>query len=177
MCAAKNKVPLWKKALALQKSDGAAPETAAAANESKMVVNKVPNELLLASIARKTPKKKRKKDKNAGLLYSIDKGDNSVRAVSNFKQKLQKLNIEKLSASRTLNQNPTKHRNFTKNKPSLQIQSKINLKANTKKKRPKNVPQPPAKRNNLLQLANALKANSNQSGATSQADKIKQLLS
>lgn len=150
-------------------------ETTLTINDLNTIENKASDKLLLEPVCQKKPKKKRKKDKNAGLLYSMNKDDHSVKAVTNIKQKLQNLNIQKPSISKISNQNTKKHQNPNKNKPNLQIQSKVNMK-NTTKKGAKNIPQPSAKRNNLLQLANALKSKGNPSGSNSQADKLKQLL-
>lgn len=146
-----------------------------AANDVKIVENKASDKLSLEPVCTKKPKKKRKKDKNAGLLYSINKDDKSVKTVTKINRKLQKLDIQKPSISTISNQNTKKHQNVNKNKPSLQIQSKVNMK-NASKKGAKNISQPTPKRNNLLQLANALKSKGNPSGSNSPSDKLKQLL-
>lgn len=162
---------MWKKSATSQKIPEDKTTTKLTTKESNIVENKASDKLLSEPVCQKKPKKKRKKDKNAGLLYSMKKDDNAVKTVTNINQKLQKLNIEKPSVSTISNQNTKKHQNANKGKPNLQIQSKVNKK-NTAKKGVKNFPQ----RNNLLQLANALKAKSSPSGSNSQADKLKQLL-
>lgn len=154
-------------------SKKSALETNKAAKESKILEAKVSDTILLEP--KNKPKKKRKKDKNAGLLYSINTAENSMKVVNNVKQKLQQLNIQKSSFSSIPNQNIKRHPTPNKNELNLQIQSKVNIKSSAKKGA-KNVFQPTPKRNNLLQLANALKAKGNQSGSNSQADKLKQLL-
>lgn len=160
---------MWKKPSTSKKIAEDESEINLAANKLKFVENQATKKLLLEPVCNKKPKKKRKKDKNAGLLYSINKDDNSAKAVINIKQKIQKLDIQKPSISTISNQHTKKHQNPNKNKPHLQIQSKVNMKNTTKK-------QPTPKRNNLLQLANALKSKGNPSGSSSQADKLKQLL-
>lgn len=155
---------MWKKAATSKKISEDKTETELITNESKTIESKAK----LEPVSKMKPKKKRKKDKNAGLLYSLNKDDNSVKAVTNIKQKLQNLNIEKASVSTISNQNTKNHQNPNKNK------NKSNLLKNTAKKGA--IPQPSAKRNNLLHLANALKAKGSPSGANSQVDKLKQLL-
>lgn len=166
---------MWKKPSTSKKSSEGKSGINLTTNDLEIVENKASDKLLPEPVCNKKSKKKRKKDKNAGLLYSIKKDDNSVKAVINIKQKLQKLDIQKPSLSTISSQNTKKHQNPNKNKPSLQLQSRVNMK-NTTKKGAKNTQKPPAKRNNLLQLANALKSKGNPSGSNSQADKLKQLL-
>lgn len=108
-------------------------------------------------------KKKRKKDKNAGLLYSLKTNEKtSEKKIVNLCQQTQTLNIQK--KTNALNQ-PNKHlkKNSNKNK------------ANTPNNKVKNKIMLTPKRNNLVLLANALKATSNQS-SSSQTDKLKQML-
>lgn len=167
LCNTKSKVLLWKKP---QISKKISEEENVATNETKTVEKKLPDKLLLEPDCNKNPKKKRKRDKNAGLLYAVNKDDNSVKAVTNVKLKFDKLNIQK-AASTSSNQNIKKHQIHNKGKSNATKQSKVNVK-NTPKKGVKSLPQ----RNNLLQLANALKAKGNPSGSNSQADKLKQLL-
>lgn len=145
-----------------------------AAKGLNIIDTKASNKVRQEPLPKKESKKKRKRDKNAGLLYSINKDDHSVKAVANIKQKLQHLNNKKPSLSTPSNQNRKIHQNLNK---QPQIQSKVTMKAATAKKCVKNHPQSAAKRNNLLQLAKALKTKANQSSTNSQADKLKQLLS
>lgn len=175
LCNTKNKVLLWKKPPTSKQIGEEKAEINLTTNDLNIVENKALETQLSEPVFKQKAKKKRKKDKNAGLLYAMNKTDNSIKAVTNVKEKLQKLNIQKPSVSTITNQNTKKSQNTNKNKPNLQIQSKVNMKG-AAKKGVKNIPQPSVKRNNLLQLANALKAKGNQSGTNSQADKLKQLL-
>lgn len=110
-------------------------------------------------------KKKRKKDKTAGLLFSVVKDSNTS------EQKIVKSKPQPLPQSSTVQvklnvpKQFDKKPNRNKNKGKLQNKSKSKM---------KNIPQPAPKRSSLLQLANALKSKSNQS--ISSEDKLKQLL-
>lgn len=113
-------------------------------------------------------KKKRKKDKNAGLLYSLDKGSgNSATKIVNLCQQTQSLNIQK-RPNAPYQPNKNVHSNLNKNATKNKANKGPSNKA-------KNFAQPLPKRSNLLQLANALKTKSNPSGSN-HADKLKQML-
>lgn len=156
LCKTKNKVLLWKKPQISKKTSEDKTDEILATNDTKIVERKLPDKAL------KKPKKKRKKDKNAGLLYSVNKDDHSVKAVTKIKRKLDNLNIQK---KKKKHQAPIKSKLLALERP------KVNKKI-TAKKGVKSLPQ----RNNLLQLANALKSKGSPSGSNSQADKLKQLL-
>lgn len=112
-------------------------------------------------------KKKRKKDKNAGLFYSLTKDTNAVNKIVKVQPKPHP-------------QAPKIQMNVNLSK---QLDKKLNLNANKKKTKTasgakvklKNILQPATKRSSLLQLANALKAKTNPS-SSSQGDKLKHLL-
>lgn len=121
-------------------------------------------------------KKKRKKNKNnnAGLLFTLNKDDNSVTKVVNISQKMQTMNIQKtMNVPNHFDKNANQP--LSKNKGLPQSQSKGKSK-NKSAKFTKNLSQPAVKRNSILHLANALKAKGSQSGSNSQADKLKQML-
>lgn len=169
LCKTKNKVLLWKKPQVSKKTSEEKIDENTTIVEAKLIENKPSAKVLLEPICNKKPKKKRKRDKNAGLLYSVNKDDNSVKAVTIVKQKFDKLNIQKPTS--TSSQNMKKHQAPNKSKSNAPTQSKVKTK-NTAKKGGKSLPQ----RNNLLQLANALKSQGSSSGSNSPADKLKQLL-
>lgn len=141
--------------------------------ERNIMKYKPSNETIFHAPSELSTKKRRKKDKSAGLLYTVNKDDNSVKKTGQIIQKLQISNIQKKSivpsqSYKTAHQSPG-------------TRGKLQNQTNTKHKKiqtkhMKNVALPVVKRNTLLQLANALKSKSNQSGASSQTDKLKQLL-
>lgn len=161
LCKNKNKVILYKKSTADLKSQKTAANVVRNIRASETV--NIHEQL--------KSKKKRKKDKNAGLLYSLKKNDdNTAKSVVNLCQKTQTLNIQQKS---TIQLKP----NISNNKNSNSNANKNNAKlSNRPKAKLKNITQPLPKRNNLLLLANALKANSKQSTSSTQADKLKQML-
>lgn len=142
--------------------------------------NKQWNQTTLDAPSQSSTKKKRNKDKSAGLLYTVNKDDNSVKKTAQIKQKPQISNVQKKPKKQLVpfehwtqcyrpgHQNPNNKGNLQneRNTKHKQIHTK-----NTK-----NMPPPVVKRNCLLQLANALKAKSNPSGSSTQADKLKHLL-
>lgn len=152
ICDSRNKVILWKKSADAKKQK---------LNENK--TNPIQNKNIGSSVEppQLQKKKKRKKDKNAGLLFSVVKDSNTS------KQKIVKSQPQpstvqvKLNVPKPFDKKPNKN----KNKGKLQNKSKTKT---------KNIPQPVPKRSSLLQLANALKSKSNQS--MSSGDKLKQLL-
>lgn len=166
MCNHKNKIILWKKPAESKKRKS---------EEDK--ISRIPIGESTDTL-QQPPKKKRKKDKSAGLLYTFNKL--SVKkvaqpcqqkkmdpckqpSISNVPAKVNvpaKTNVTK-EFSRKLIQNVPKNKNQAK-------------KQNAPKAKMKNVPQQAPKRNSLLLLANALKAKSSQSG--SPGDKLKQML-
>lgn len=151
LCKNKNKVVLYKKS-----------STDSKAKESKTEVETdVPKQSIdLHQKQVPAKKKKKKKDKNAGLIYTLNKTDtNSAKKIVNLCQQTQTLNIQKsANISNKFNKNTNKNKTNTTKGP---------------KQKSKNISQP-APRRNILLLANALKAKSNQSN--SQADKLKQML-
>lgn len=120
-------------------------------------------------------KKKRKKDKNAGLLISLKKEHNKpAKKIGHLVQQTQSMAIQKtVTASSQLNKsfitNLNKSANKYVKKGKGNVQKGVNKKAKT-------VAQPKPKRPNLLLLANALKAKSNHSKSNSHEDKLKQML-
>lgn len=162
LCCNKSKVILWKKSPV---------ETKPSSNETDNVnkTNVIRNEAKIKESREVRPlvssAKKRKKDKNAGLLYSVNKVDNSVKKID-INRKMQSLNIQKIS-----NVPFQVGKNKKNNNPQNQSKSKSN-----RTKVTKNIPQPAMKRNNLLQLAHALKAKGNPSGSKTSTDKLKQML-
>lgn len=137
------------------------------------------NEVLPVPPQQSSSKKKRKKDKNAGLTYSLsnsaplkkDEGK-ATKKIINLCEQTKTMHIQKKPIISTI-QNQTKntqnHQNGNKNKVNK------NQAAKGPKVKSKNISQAPPKRNNLLLLANALKAKSAPS-SSSQTDKLKKML-
>lgn len=167
LCDIKNKVILWKKTQTrdLSKLNEMNESNNMVLTEVKPVESEPPRT--------KKAKKKRNKDINAGLLYSLQKDTNSVKTLVNINQKLQTLNIEKTKS--TPIQPKITLQQSKKNSPKPPKQSILNPKKSSCKI-VKNISQPMGKRSNLLQLANALKSKGYQSNSKSSADKLKQLL-
>lgn len=157
LCKNKNKIVLYKKSSADSKPKESKTEMEAV----------VPKPIHSMNVHQQTSakKKKKKKDKNAGLIYSLNKTNtNSTKKIVNLCQQTQTLNIQKpATISNKFNKNT--NQNANKNKTNATKGSK---------QKSKNIFQTTPRRNNLLLLANALKAKSNQ--PNSQADKLKQML-
>lgn len=133
--------------------------------DNKIVVQKTKTIETVNLSHQTTAKKKKKKDKTAGLLYTLNKNDNNAtKKMINLCQQTQTLNIQKrVNVTKQFNKNT--QQNANKNKPNT---------STGPKQKSKNISQPAPRRNNLLLLANALKAKGSQSN--SQADKLKQML-
>lgn len=159
LCKHKNKIVLYKKS----SSDTKSKKTQ---REEKIVFQKIkPIEAAKLPPSAPAKKKKNKKDKNAGLLYSLKKDEtNSAKKIVNLCQQTQTLQIQKKTpVTNQLNKNT--YKNANKNKMNTQKGSK---------QKSKNISQSAPRRTNILLLANALKAKSNQSN--SHVDKLKQML-
>lgn len=118
----------------------------------------------LDSPQKQSKKKHRKKDKNAGLLYTVKEETKSVfkpPTLSTMKCKPAELTL-------------------TAKKQNIKL-SNVKLNSDTKKKKMQSHPsknivvQHKQKRNNLLQLANALKTKDHQLSASSSNDKLRQM--
>lgn len=168
LCKNKNKIILYIKSVAdfiPRKSEK---------TDTNVLQSNEPMEVVSTSKHQSSSKKKRKKEKNAGLLYSLNKDDvGAARKTVNLCQKTQTLNIQqKLQniPNQSINKKTNNNPNRTVNKNKTKVPKGPKLKS-------KNILHPPTKRHNLLLLADALKAKSNnQSNANSQADKLKQML-
>ncbi|XP_055299579.1 uncharacterized protein LOC129567065 [Sitodiplosis mosellana] len=162
LCKHKNKVVLYKKSTAEAKPQK--EQKTESQKQQKTVVQKI-KPIEAARLPHPAPVKKKKKDKNAGLLYSLKKDDtNSAKKIVNLCQQTQTLNIQKKAIgsnqfNKNTNQNANKNKRNTPKGP---------------KQKSKNISQPAPRRANIMLLANALKAKSNQSN--SQVDKLKQML-
>lgn len=165
LCCNKSKVILWKKAPVENKPSLASSNETDIAEKTNVIRNETKTEKSREIRPVVSSKKKRKKDKNAGLLFSVNKLDNSVKKVD-INRKMQSLDIQ-----RTSNVGKSMNQQVNKNKNKNQSKSKTNL-----AKAMKNIPQPAIKRNSLLQLAHALNAKGNQSGSKTSTDKLKQML-
>lgn len=126
-------------------------------------------EIAVTSAEPSKSKKKRKKDKNAGLLYTLKKTyDNNAKTMVNLCQQTQTMNIQKKpnvsqsSIQSIINKSINQATNKNKSKPN-------------KGQQPKNLKQPPPKRNALLHLAKALKANNDKSSSNLTNDKLKKM--
>ncbi|XP_031617516.1 uncharacterized protein LOC116337244 [Contarinia nasturtii] len=164
LCKNKNKVILYKKSVLESKLQ-----------KSETTQTKRQSELIVTPQQPSSSKKKRKKDKNAGLLYTLKKDEGkTAKKIINLCEQTQTLNIQKKSVvaaahTNQPNKNSQKNGHHTGNKNSNQKGKGPKVKSK------KNISQPPPKRNNLLLLANALKAKST-STPNSHTDKLKQLL-
>lgn len=159
LCKHKNKIVLYKKS----SSDTQPKETQ---REEKIVVQKIkPIEAAKLPPSAPAKKKKNKRDKNAGLLYSLKKDDtNSAKKIVNLCHQTQTLQIQKKTP---VSNQPNKSTNNSANKSKMSTQK-------GSKPKSKNISQPAPRRTNILLLANALKAKSSQSN--SHVDKLKQML-
>lgn len=120
-------------------------------------------------------KKKRKRDKTAGLLFTLNKEHSkSVKNLGNLCQQTQSLIIHK-----TPNASSQPNKSFNINSNKIANKNTIKNKGNVQKgpnKKAKTVVQPPPKRHNMLLLANALKAKSSHPKNNSHEDKLKRML-
>lgn len=154
LCDSRNKVILWKKSADAKKQK---------LDENK--TNPIQNKSIGSSVEQQLQKKKkRKKDKTAGLLFSVVKDSTS-------KQNIVKSQPQPLLQPSTVQLKFNKPKPFDKKPNGNKNKGKLHNKSKTKMK---NIPQPVPKRSSLLQLANALKSKSNQ--PVSSENKLKHLL-
>lgn len=149
LCDSKNRVLLWKKTADAKKHK---PQEF----NANLFQNKAKETIVEPSL-----KKKRKKDKNAGLLYSMQKDNND--SSKKIAKLLPKPSMVETYIPNLFDRKPKVNKNKGKT-------------ANGPKTKPKNTPKTAPKRHSLLHLANALKSQSNQPKLNSQEDKLKKLL-
>lgn len=154
MCDSRNKVILWKKSADAKKRN---------LDENKS--NPIRNKSIGSSVEQLQKKKKRKKDKTAGLLFSVVKDSSTSKQTIVKSQPQPLLQPSTVQLKFNVPKPFDKKSNGNKNKGKLQNKSKTKM---------KNIPQPVPKRSSLLQLANALKSKSNQ--PVSSENKLKHLL-